>query len=470
MNRRSIIGLVALAVAGLIGLGVFAVLGTDGDRRIGALGDDGATPAESWLLRVDTVPAGRLESVETCGPELEIVYLQQSHDPTGGTASSRGLRYPSCVLKFKPFQGVGGAGLVAWLNQTLNGQVVRRNLAVEGFDASGEGLVRLDLQNSLIRQIVFPRLTPAVGADYVVTVTVQPETVVRHESFNGNIFLDEPEEPTGFRFKLASQVLSGVRGIGPIVVDQQLTAQLATTPSGGTRVTYTPGQLTVQQVKLSLDRDPQSPVADWFESFVLQGQMGTTQHRQGTLELLGANQQPGLTLSLPSLGISGATDNADLTERTYSLYLRQSRTLALSLPPVTSSPPPPPPPPPTTPPPPPPTTAPPPPPPPPPTTSPPPPPPPPPPAEAAPLAPPKEVTFETDGGVIVLRWSPVEGAEKYAILYGEGSPEGYKELTTVEATEHKFEMPRSMVFYFVVRAINSEGASENSEPVEIDTG
>ena len=437
MNRRPVIALAALAVAGLIGLGLLAVLAGDDDRRAGALVGGTAVAAENWVLRVDNQLVGQLASVETCGPVVAVVLQNVSHtsgQPTQ-TATAGEKSQTSCVLRFKPFQD---PALVAWLNQTLNGQVVKRDLDVEAYSADGQGILKLQLDDSLIRQIVFPRVTPGISGAYVVTVSVQPQAVVRQEPFNDNFLGDPPESVAGFQLKIDGQSVSDVRGVGPIVVDQQLSELHQSTPNGGVRTVYQPGQLTVQQLKVTTEPDPQSPLANWFSSVVgAQTQAALNQSKQVTLSLLGGNQQPGLNIVFPSMGIANATDSPDLTERTYSLYLRTSRSLALSVPPPPASPAPP-------------------------AT-----PPPPPPTETT-VAAPKELTAKLrSASDAELQWSPVEKVEGYVILMALSPGGDYIEVArSAEPSAVVSKLEGGPPYYFVVRAYVGETQSENSPEAE----
>jgi hypothetical protein len=459
VNKRVAIG-AAIAVLGLLVVsGIGLLVAGDGDRRLGALPT--ADPAETWVLQVGSQTVGQLASVETCGPRAELVD-HRTQDPSGTPVltSTAGRRANTpCILRFKPF-GMDTA-LFDWLRQTLAGQPTKKNLTLHAYDAIGNGLVRLELQNSLIKQILFPRLTGGNANAYLITLTVQPETVVRDESFSGGMQANPGENVAAFEFRLAGQTLNTVRAVGPIVVNQALVPYVMSTAQGGTRYLYTVGDLTVEHVDVTIDRDRTSMLESWLTSFVIQGQAGANDHKAATLELLKGNQQVGLTFTFASLGVVGAADNAGLTERTYSLFLRTNRSLGLIIPPPASPPPPPPPP----------TTAPPPPPPPPTTAPPPPPPPPPPPTEPPPpseggLAAPTDVVAKlVSEETATIEWQPVEGAEKYIVLHSTNQEE-WTEVAGTEKTIAEVTLVSEARNLFVVRAVSAEGVSPDSEIVE----
>ena len=479
MNKRIAIGAV-VAVVGLIvvtAVGILAVGGED-DRRAGALVTSGG--GYPWVLKAGATRIGMLESLDGCrkrGTVQESLSVDENGNPVSEKALGSELTIVPCVMRF---DSRVHTSLFTWIQSTLDGTPQRRDLTLLRVNAqTNRVLTEIEVEDALISRIAFPRLeksSTSGGTPATFELTAAPDDLTRTE-INGIGPMESthpgsayPVRTSGFRLALQGisdlHQASGI--VDPIVVTQQLIEQ-----TGGIW-RYSVGQLEVGDLEVALGSSSTSSsqlnaiadVDDWYEDFVIQGNNGPNYEKPGTIELLDPNTNAVvLTLGLAGVGIYdalGPVEPVNSGRKGYRFYLDG---VSLVLPGSATPPPPPPSP----------TTAPPPPPPSPPTTAPPPPPPtttaPPPSPQPSALEPPAKLTVEQlDPGVVTLRWSPVEGAEKYAVLLAPASPEGYELLTTTEATEHKFELPRTQVFYVVVRSINAEGESANSDFVEIDTG
>ncbi len=216
------------------------------------------------------------------------------------------------------------SALYDWFNQTLARQATRKDLQLRAFDARGDGLLSLELDNTHIRQIVFPKITSENASTALIKLTVQPQTVERDETFSGGLNADPADALDGFTFKLATQTLQDIQAVGPIVVDQTLTtlySQQSGSGAGAASGTpYTAEAVSIASFDVTTDRNPLSILEDWFDSSVVQGQTNDPQHQRAASLDLREGSNTVLRLAFSKLGILGAVDNASLTERTYSLY------------------------------------------------------------------------------------------------------------------------------------------------------
>lgn len=469
MSRRSVIALVTVAVLGLVAVSVLAVLVADGDRRVGAISQLEASPGY-WALQVDGQVVGRLASVETCGPYGELVQSLSatSHGDTQLDRYITRVRYRNCVVKF----GVGmGLPLFNWINRTLDRQPLKKNVVLLGFTGDSDyPQVGLRLMNSLIKKVVFPEVEAETIAPYLITLTIQPETVVR----------EEPPQiagpgPTGSgvvgltidNLRLGNnQNVANVNKIGPIVVTQETTDQLVATQTGDVKIISTLRGITYEPVQVEAERAGNHPLATWFEDFVVQGQRSNNAERDAELQIRDDDFNGPIRFSFEGVGIFDSSDSADLIWRRYSLYIED---FSMQFFPITAPAPAPPPPPPTQ------------------TqtqtqttetettetetettetetteTE-------PPPEDPQPLAAPVEprATLNEKGGV-TLEWGPVEEAEGYVILMSREPGGDYAEVARSEGPTVVVErLEGGPPYYFVVRAIRGETQSANSAEVAL---
>jgi hypothetical protein len=471
MSRRSVIALVTAAVLGLVAVSVLAVLVADGDRRVGAISELEASPGY-WALQVDGQIVGRLASVETCGPYGEVTQSLSSGSQGQTQYDTRigRVKYPNCVVRF----GLGmGLPLFNWINRTLDRQPLKKNVVLVGFDGDDQPQVGLRLMNALIKKVVFPEVEAETIAPYLITLTIQPETVVR----------DEPAQisgpgPTGTgvvgatieNLRLNNQNLADVNKFGPVVVTQETVEYLSTTPAGVSTISATPRRLTYEPVQVEAVRSPNHPLATWFDDFVVQGQRSNNAERDAKLQIRDDEFRNPIELSFEGVGIFDSSDSADLIWRRYSLYIQN---LSMDFfPIVTTAPPPEPPPPPTQ------------------TqtqttetettetetteteptetetteteTE------PPPDDPQPPAAPVEPRAFLNEKGGVELEWGPVDEAEGYVILMSREPGGDYAEIARSEGPTVVVErLEGGPPYYFVVRALRGETQSANSVEVAV---
>ncbi len=322
MSRRSIIALVTAAIVGLVAVSVLAVLVAGGDRRVGAISQLESSPGY-WALQVDGQTVGKLASVETCGPYGEVVQSLTSGSHGGDvlSASISRVKYRNCVVRF----GLGmGLPLFTWINRTLDRQPLKKNVVLVGFDGNNDPQVGLRLMNALIKKVVFPEVEAETTAPYLITLTIQPETVVRDEPFNASAPTGTGVIPAAFdSLRLDGQNVANVNKFGPVVATQETVDQQVTTPTGELRIVTTPRRLVYEPVQVEAVRSQNqiNRLADWFQTFVVQGQRSNNAERDAELQIRDADFSLPLRLSFEGVGIFDSSDSADLLFRTYSLYI-----------------------------------------------------------------------------------------------------------------------------------------------------
>jgi T4-like virus tail tube protein gp19 len=457
MSRRSILALVAAAMVGLVAVGVLAVVVSDGDRRIGGLYGTGTS---FWSAELDGVAIGRLSGFEACGPYTDVVEFQQQGTTQQGSFTDKRpgtARHSPCVLTF----GLGAAKpIFDWIKKTLDRQPIKKDLRVVGFDATAKAQVRLELKNALITKIVFPHVEKQPAGPYLITLTVQPESVVRTEQPPGTPGTEtaQPSKSGTVIFELgAHNTVPGLKSVGSITLTQETTTYLTTTSTGQTKPIYVASDLHYGDVAVTETSSATSVLATWFRDFVVQQKNSAAEEKTGTLEIPRGDGSLALTLSFTGVGPFDSRDSADLLLRTYSLYF-SGLSLTFVPTPVAPPPPPPPPPPPTT-------TAPPPPPPPPPTE-----PPPPPPAETtkSEVPAPQGLTGKLlSRSEAELTWNAVDGAEAYVILVALTPGGPYTEAARSTRPSALVPVEGGPPYYFVVRSTAGGVESENSAELEV---
>jgi T4-like virus tail tube protein gp19 len=178
VNRRSIIGLVALAVAGLIGVGALALLAGDDDRRIGAIS---SSSSGGWTLELDGSAVARLQSLEGCRPKGTVVELL-STGAQGNPVREKQLgnvAYEPCVMRFDT---TADRPLFQWMKAVLDGSAQqRKTFALRHINPNtGKVTTEIAVQNGLISEIQFPKFENLIGgAIAVFELTVVPDQLTK---------------------------------------------------------------------------------------------------------------------------------------------------------------------------------------------------------------------------------------------------------------------------------------------------
>ncbi|MDH5426566.1 MAG: phage tail protein [Nitrospirota bacterium] len=256
-----------------------------------------------YVLELDGATVGPLQSLESGFVSGEIISYQDGNSTVLSKRLGR-LKYEDIVLTF----GANMSGpFFQWIAKTLNRQNPRKNGAIAFVNQNGQIIERRELQNALIKEVVFPGLDVTTNEPTYWQMTVTPERI-GYQPASGQAVAPPPANQSGFhtgRFRLQIQGLEQacafVQRIEPFVVKQEIISYRDGGSAGESRVRG--GRLQVGNVVITIPYHQAGPFTAWFSAFVLQGQLaGNTKH--GVLEWLSSDGQTVLaTLALNNLGI-----------------------------------------------------------------------------------------------------------------------------------------------------------------------
>jgi phage tail-like protein len=196
-----------------------------------------------------------------------------------------------------------------WLVATLNENPRRQNGAVVAYDYNLTEIWRLNFFNSFVSEVGFPaldasskdaaRLCVKLVADY----TRRDTTNVGKAAATASVTRERPKIwlPSNFRLNIDGLDCDWVIRIEAITVKQLLTQSSA----GAVRNSQLfPSYLQVSNLVITLTESKAADFYDWHQSFVIEGNNGQNQEKNGTLELLSANLKDVLFgLQFNNLGI-----------------------------------------------------------------------------------------------------------------------------------------------------------------------
>ncbi|MGH8993898.1 MAG: hypothetical protein ACRDZ7_20490 [Acidimicrobiia bacterium] len=257
----------------------------------------GGYSAAKFLLELDGNPAGFLASLEGGEPFAEVV---EEHPAQNGVVKKHPgpVRYAPIIATCGPGMS---ASLYAWIAAMLDGTQTASDGAVIALDFNYREVWRLEFEQSLITDVVFPSVDGTSKKSVFIELTFQPAVtridVSRSGESHGGLVTKSQSKwlAANFRLKVDQLPTAKVVGVDPIVVTQ---------PIKHTDVPALDGPVKVSGVAFTLRDSDATPVRQWHDDFVVQGNHGSEHERAGTLELLDPNLQNVLfSVTLAHLGI-----------------------------------------------------------------------------------------------------------------------------------------------------------------------
>lgn len=253
--------------------------------------------AGRFLLEIDGKAAGFLDSVD--GGEAFADPVSED-PPVNGVVR----KHPGPV-RYAPIVITCGTGMTSsfyeWIAKVADGTQTPRNGSVVFMDYTGRELFRLDFDQSLATEIVFPAADAASKLGAFLAVTIQPRTTRRRKDKAGTahagVFASSTKKMIAghYRFDVDQLTTTKVARVEPIVVKQALTNDPAPTLAG---------PVDVSAVVFSLPASDSGPVYTWHEDFVIDGNHDEQQERTGVLRFLDQSHQNDLfKIKLGHLGV-----------------------------------------------------------------------------------------------------------------------------------------------------------------------
>ena len=192
-----------------------------------------------------------------------------------------------------------------WIASTLDRKHTRKDGAISFQDYTGSEKERLAWQNGIISEIGFPALDASSRDSARLAVTVRPE-LTQHNKGSGLKSQVKTEAKQGkwlasnFRLTIDGVDCTSVRRVDGLTVVQRA----APDAIGETHIDVETSTLQIPDVVVTVAELHASDFLAWHDDFVVKGNNGQDQEKEGKLEFLSANRQDVLfTLSLHGLGI-----------------------------------------------------------------------------------------------------------------------------------------------------------------------
>ncbi len=241
------------------------------------IGEQRRYSAGRYAIELDGVTAGWIHSAEGGHASADVVVEKPGPD--------RVVHKHITGVKYEDITVTCGTGMsksfYEWLTATFDQKGVRKNGAIITADYEGKELSRLSFYNALITEIDFPAPDASTKDMAKMAIKMTPEYTRRQISSGASLIeyrlgptSQQKWLPSNFRLTLAGLDCTRVNKIDAITVKQQIVEN----PVGESR--------------------------DWHADFVINGNNGQDNEKNGTLEFLTPNLQGVLfSLTLKHLGI-----------------------------------------------------------------------------------------------------------------------------------------------------------------------
>jgi hypothetical protein len=282
-----------------------------------------ATDARSYTagrfgLLVEGGQIALLKSVEGGVPVGEVV-------TEAGTTKKHlsGVKYEEISAQV----GLGSKSLLDWIAQSWQGNATRKSGSIVDMDLYYKSIGEREFKDALITQTTIPTLDAASKEAAYFTVKLAP-TSIRQSAGSGTVFKSELASKawltSTFRFEM-----DGLDGTKVVRIESFSVGQPAATDNVGETRDYEKqaGKLVFPNLKISLPQSSASSWSKWFNEFVVMGNNGDDQEKNGGIVLLAPDLKGELgRIKLFNCGIfrlapdKAATNIDTITRVTVELY------------------------------------------------------------------------------------------------------------------------------------------------------
>src|SRR5262245_16788903 len=256
-----------------------------------------------FVLELDGKVVGFLQAAE--GGEVfgEIVEEPAGPDGVVRKSISRAL--------FAPIKIAFGTGMAKelydWLSSVLAHKPTAKSGAIVFLDFNFKERRRIEFEDALITEIVFPALDVGSKDTAKMTVTLEAAKTRFSDAFSGGSFsgfgtkTQKKWSVSNFRFKITGleNACDRVIRIDAIKITQPVSNV------GDVRIPVrTPGVLGIPSLVLEVAEKDSEDFRDWLSDFVIKGAASQTDERSGSIELLDQSLKDALfTVVLSQIGI-----------------------------------------------------------------------------------------------------------------------------------------------------------------------
>jgi phage tail-like protein len=274
--------------------------------------------AGQFGIELDGVLQGFVESAEGGGATADVITERVGVD---GIAHKHlaGVKYEDIVITCGA--GMSPAFFKA-VADAFQGRSSRRNGAIVEYDYSLSQLSRLEFSNAIITEVGLPALDASSKDAARMTIKFSPETTRYKKSggrANGGLTgKAKAWTPANFRLVISGLDCTRVARVEAITVKQTLVDNAVGERRDYEKAAVAPPEVPILVVTLA-ETSAQSWV-DWHENFVINGNSGASQEKNGTLEYLMPNSTPLFSIDLVALGIfrltrGGSSSGSDKIRR-----------------------------------------------------------------------------------------------------------------------------------------------------------
>jgi hypothetical protein len=236
--------------------------------------------AGRFALTVDGATVGSVKSLEGGTPVADVV--TESGTTVAPKKHLGGVKYEAISAAV----GLDGKAVLDWIAQSWKGTSPRKNGSIVDLDYNYNPVSERQFSNALIAETTTPAFDGLSKDAGYFTVKIAPEAIRTSTGSAAKTGLPLKQTlwiASAFRFEMAGLDGSKVARIEPFTVRQGVTGDAV----GEQRVyEKTPGKIEFPNLKISLAASSAGTWANWFDDFVVKGNNGDDQERNGAIVFL----------------------------------------------------------------------------------------------------------------------------------------------------------------------------------------
>jgi hypothetical protein len=283
-SRRNFLKFAAL-LAGSVGLQALPGIN---DKASAVITDSRAYASSRFAFELDGILLDFVKSVEGGFARADVVQerLGQSHLPKKHLAN---LKYSDIVMQCDPLMP---EPLQKWIAASLAMTSVRKNGAIITADLDMKERSRLEFFNALLSELTIPACDASSREAGVLTVKLAPEYTrpvagkgSQLPAYLGGAKQQKTWLPSNFRLQIQGleAACTRINKIDALTIK----TKVAENPIGELRdYEKEPTSLELPNLVMTLPEADAAPFYQWFDDFVVKGNMGDDKERAGFLELL----------------------------------------------------------------------------------------------------------------------------------------------------------------------------------------
>ena len=259
--------------------------------------------AGSYWLELQGVPAGHTEIGRGGDASADVVTEKMGSDFITRKHIA-GVKYQDITVRLG--MGMSG-GVYDWIDKTMQHVDQRLNGAIVTADFDGKEVSRLNFFNATISEIGFPAPDSTSKDPGYITLKLTPEYTTRVPGSGQKVSLQPSPvqqkqwNPANFRLQLTDLDCTRVTQIDALTIMRRTTSDAV-----GELRDYEkePASLQIPDLAITFAESGSDGFRQWHENFVIKGNSGQTNEKNGTLDYLSQNMKDVLfTLTFQHLGI-----------------------------------------------------------------------------------------------------------------------------------------------------------------------